>query len=321
VPRKKWFKPLLVLLAIIVLALLITALISGPLGTGLFGNLGLNWLKGTQPKIEISAKEVFNILGWPITNSMIAAWLTIIVLVVLGYFATHRMKPVPSGLQAVFEFVFGWLLSFCQSVAGEKNGRRFMPLVATIFLFIIMNGWLSLIPGFNSITVTRSGGDTVSLLRDANVDINFTLALAIVSFIAVEYFTFQTLGISRYLRDFLNASKFIEGLRKFFQGDFKSAFSGLVMGIVDIFIGILEFMSKIVRIASFTFRLFGNMLAGEILLLITIFLIPWIFSLPFYGLELLVGFIQALVFGSLTLVFLTIAVSGQKDGEESKESL
>jgi F-type H+-transporting ATPase subunit a len=84
--------------------------------------------------------------------------------------------------------------------------------------------------------------------------------------------------------------------------------SGLITGVINIFVGFLEALSELVRIVSFTFRLFGNMTAGEILLLIAMFLIPWVFALPFYGLELLVGFVQALIFGGLTLVFLTVAV-------------
>jgi F-type H+-transporting ATPase subunit a len=312
VSRQKWFKPLLIILGLIIVALFLTALISGPLGN-LFGSTGFSWLKGAKPTIDISPQEIFNIMGWPITNTMIAAWLTIVVLVTLAYFATRRLKSVPSGLQAVFEFVIDSLLKFCQSIAGEEKGRRFLPLIATIFLFIIMNAWLSLVPGFYSITVTRNGGEAIQLLRDANVDINFALALAIVSFIAIEYFSFKAHGVAHYLTDFLNAGEFIANVRKLIRGDFSSAIKGLTLGVVYIFIGILEFVSKIIRIASFTFRLFGNMLAGEILILITIFLVPWIFSLPFYGLELLVGFIQALVFGSLTLVFLTIGVSGHED--------
>lgn len=317
-PGRKWHGPIAIgvsVLGVLLLALLIIALISGPLGNSLIGNVGFSWLKGKQPTLELSAQEVFNVLGWSITNSMMASWLTIVVLVVLAYFATHRMKLIPSGLQAVFELALSSLLSFCQNVAGEKNGRKFFPLVATIFLFIIMNGWLSLIPGFDSITVTRSGGVTVNLLRDANVDINVPLALAIVSFFAVEYFAIRSLGFSNYARDFLNANQFIKGLGHLYRGELKSAFSGLTLGVIDIFVGILEFMSKLTRILSFTFRLFGNMLAGEILILISIFLIPWIFSLPFYGLELLVCFVQALVFGGLTLVFLSVSVSGHQEEE------
>jgi F-type H+-transporting ATPase subunit a len=313
--RQKWFKPLLIILGFLIVALFLTALISGPLGN-LFGNFGFSWLQSAKPEINISPQEVFSILGWPITNTIIAAWLTIIVLVTLGYFATRRLKPIPSGLQAVFEFVIDSLLKFCQSIAGEKNGRRFLPLIATIFLFIIMNAWLALLPGFHSITVTRNGGEVVYLLRDANVDINFALALAIVSFVSIEFISFRTLGVSHYLTDFLNAGEFIKNIVKLVRGDVKAAIKGLSLGIVYIFIGILEVMSKVVRIASFTLRLFGNMLAGEILLLITIFIIPWVFSLPFYGLELLIGFIQALVFGSLTLVFLTLAVSGHEVEQE-----
>ncbi len=152
------------------------------------------------------------------------------------------------------------------------------------------------------------------LFRGANTDINLPLALALVSFIFVEFYGFRFLGI-RYLGKFINVGELFKSLGLLFRGRVKQGFSGLITGFIQIFVGLLEGLSELVRIVSFTFRLFGNMTAGEILLLIAAFLIPWVFALPFYGLELLVGFVQALIFGGLTLVFLTLATAYH--GEES----
>jgi len=110
------------------------------------------------------------------------------------------------------------------------------------------------------------------------------------------------------LSKFINVGQFFKAIGQIFKGKLRAGFSRLFSGIIDIFVGFLEMLSELVRIISFTFRLFGNMTAGEILLLIVCFLIPWVLVLPFYGLELLVGFVQALIFGGLTLVFLSIAV-------------
>ena len=143
---------------------------------------------------------------------------------------------------------------------------------------------------------------TRHLLRPAGTDLNMPLALAIVSFVFVEFWGIRMLGW-RYF------SKFIR-LGAFFRGQ-------ILQGAIDLFVGLLELLSELVRIVSFTFRLFGNMTAGEILLLVTAFLIPFIFSLPFYGLEILVGFIQALIFAGLTLVFATIAIMPH-EGEEHR---
>jgi len=318
VPKRRFLGlPLPVLAGVLVvfLALLVIGFISGPLGKSLFGDLGLpNWLSVPQPKPELPAEVVFHLFGFPITNSIIAAWLTIIVLVSFSYAITRRMKLVPGRLQSAFELLLGWLYDLCRRVAGEENGRRFFPVVATIFLFVAFNAWLSLIPGFGSITVTTAEGHHVHLLRGANTDINMPLALALVSFVFVEYFGLKSLGI-RYLGKFFNVGGILGSLGQIARGRFRAGLSGLFTGFIHVFVGLLEMLSELVRIVSFTFRLFGNMTAGEILLLIAAFMIPWVFAIPFYGLELLVGFVQALIFGGLTLVFLTLAAAPH--GEES----
>jgi len=297
--------PILVGAMILFLTLFVVGMLGGPLGRSLFGDLGLpSWLTVSEPHPELAAEEVFHLFGFPITNSIIAAWLTIIVLVGVSYAVTHRIKLIPGRLQCLLEFALGWLYNFCQQVAGEKNGRRFFPVVTTIFLFVIMNAWLSLLPGFGSITI---GG--VPLLRGANTDINMPLALALMSFVFVEYFGIRSRGGFRYLSKFINVGRFFTSLGQLVRGRFRAGLSGLITGIIDIFVGFLETLSELVRIVSFTFRLLGNMTGGEILLLIAMFFVPWIFALPFYGLELLVGFVQALIFAGLTLVFLTVAAS------------
>jgi F-type H+-transporting ATPase subunit a len=294
---------------LLVLVLFLAGFVIGPLGRSIFGDLGLpSWLIVPQPEPELPADTVFHLFGFPITNSIIGAWLTIIVLVGFSYAVTRRLKVVPGRLQSAFEYLIGWLDSFCQRVAGEKDGRRFFPVVATIFLFVAFNAWLSLIPGFGSIEVTTAEGAHVHLLRGANTDINMPLALALVSFVFIEYFGLRSLGV-RYLKKFINAGQFFSSIGQIVRGRIRAGLGGLMIGFIHIFVGFLEALSEFVRIVSFTFRLFGNMTAGEILLLSAAFLVPWVFALPFYGLELLVGFVQALIFGGLTLVFLTLAVT------------
>jgi F-type H+-transporting ATPase subunit a len=305
--------PVLIGILFILLVLFVIGFIGGALGRSMFGDLGLpSWLSVPRPQPELPAEEVFHLFGFPITNSIIGAWITMIFLVGFSYAVTRRMKIIPGRLQGAFEFLIGWLYDFCQRVAGEGNGRRFFPVVATIFLFVAFNAWLSLIPGFGSIEIVNSEGHHVHLLRGANTDVNMPLALALVSFVIVEYFGLKTLGI-RYLLKFISVLSLFRSLKQIFRGKIKAGLSGLITGFIDIFVGILEALSELIRIVSFTFRLFGNMTAGEILLLIAAFLIPWLFALPFYGLELLVGFVQALIFGGLTLVFLTVAVAHHGD--------
>lgn len=282
-----------------------------------------------QPDVHLSANygghvpEPFYKLG-PIyiTNTLITSWLSIIVLAGLFYFATRRMRLVPKGLQNLAETAIETLLGFVEGVAGKKNGRRFFPVIATIFLYVLFNAWLGLMPIFNFIGIGHTGtasgaffGDysgfivDVAIFRAANTDINVPLMLALVSFISVEYWGFTSLGVRTYAGKFLRFRQLLLGLGYLVKGRVKSALSAILFGAIDVFVGILELLSEFVRIISFTFRLFGNMTAGEVLLLMMAFLVPWVVAIPFYGLEMLLGAIQALIFCALTLVFATMAVT------------
>jgi F-type H+-transporting ATPase subunit a len=142
------------------------------------------------------------------------------------------------------------------------------------------------------------------------------LALALTSFIFVEFYGLKTLG-GRYIGKFLNFKVLFQAIRQIFTGKIKTGAQGLITGAMTVFAGLLEGLSEFIRIISLTFRLFGNMTAGEILLLVAAFLVPWLFAIPFYGLELLIGFIQAIIFGGLTLIFLTLAVEVHGEEEEA----
>jgi F-type H+-transporting ATPase subunit a len=317
-PKKKGClgcsSPLIIVIGIVLIALVVFGLIGGAIGRSVFGDWGLVFLKVPEPHPELPPEVAFNVFGFPITNSVIGAWVSIVFLVVFSWAVTRRLKLIPGRLQSAFEFMLSSLYDFCQSVAGEVNGRRFFPIVATIFLFVAFNAWLSLIPGFGSIEILNPEGHHVHLFRGANTDINLPLALALVSFFVVLFFGLKTMGF-RYLEQYVNFRQFFKGFGQLLKGQLKSGLNGVFLGFIDLFVGVLELLSHLIRIVSLTLRLFGNMTAGEILLLVTAFLIPWLFALPFYGLELLVGFLQALIFAGLTLVFLTMATAGH--GEEA----
>lgn len=309
--------PLLLGIGIFLLAITVLGFITGSIGRSIFGEIGPTWLQVPQPHPELPPEALFHIGFFPITNTMITAWISIILIILLSYFAFRKMKLVPSGLQAVMEYVFGSLLNFCTSVAGEKNGRRFFPVVASIFIFIIINAWVSLLPFYgDALYAIEADGGHVPLLRGANTDINLTLALAVFAFVSIEYFGLKDLGVTHYLGKFVRIGQLRKGFRLLFSGKLKTAFGALFFGVIDFAVGILETFSEFIRIISFSFRLFGNMLAGEILLLITAFLIPMAFAIPFYGLEVLFSFVQALIFAGLTLVFMTLAVAIHSEGPE-----
>lgn len=297
-------KPVFIAVLLGILALTIVSFLAGGIGQALFGIEFPEWLVVHQPEPHLPASPIFHIGGFAITNTIFTAWISIALLTVFFWAATRRMKLVPGRFQAVAESVIGYLYDFCTDIAGEKNGRKFFPLVATIFLFVITNALMNLIPGYNSILIGEAGHQT-HLLRGANTDVNFPLALAVISFVMVEYWGLKSVGVFHYLGKFFNFGPFINSIRHFR----KEGIMGVFNGLIAIFIGLIELMAEFIRIISFTFRLFGNMTGGEILLVSMLFLMPFLLALPFYGLELLVGFIQALIFAGLTLVFAHIAVT------------
>ena len=269
-----------------------------------------------MPHVELAPEVLWSPAGIPITNTMLASWLTIVVLGVLCYFATRKMKLVPSGLQNVVEAAVETLINFTENVAGKEYGRKFFPVVATIFIFVLANAWLALVPGFMSIGFWHGHGEEqvlVPLLRGANTDVNVPLALALVSFVFVEYWGIRSQSFKRYARKFVNVNQLFSGVGQLARGRVRSGMGAIGTGIIDAFVGMVELTSEIVRIVSFTFRLFGNMTAGEILLFSIMFLIPWMAAIPFYGLEVFIGFVQALIFCGLTLEFLLISVTPHEE--------
>lgn len=389
--------------------------------------LGLVIAQGPQPEIVVPA-EVLVSFGWfNVTNTLLSSWVVMILIILLAWLGTRSMKLMPGGVQNFVEGIVGFLLAQVEEIAGEKNGRRFFMVIATIFIWVIANNWFGLLPFFNAvgktedvnheivetiadqqkegkpfaegdkqgawlmenaggITITKprakavefeyEAGDTAGVVTDRYIvflakeftdfeppaseaetaaptketvqaalaalesepdapkvhlvqqgeagdeevipsdalstsvhhiefpgkklgliipyfrgafsDVNNTLAMGIVSFIFVEFWGISALGPA-YLKKFFNLN-----------------------GIMS-FVGILELLSEFIRIISFTFRLFGNIFAGEVLVLMLTFLMPFIFVDVIYGLELFVGFIQAAVFALLTLVFATMAVESHDE--------
>lgn len=294
-------RPIL-LIVLAVLGLLVGGFLVRALLLAVLPRQGLFFAPSELAHIQLAAEPVAHIGGFVLTNTMVGAWVAIVVLLLFFRAATSKLSLVPGGVQNVAELIIEFLLDFCKNVAGEYHGRRFFPLVATIFLFVITANWLGLVPGLGTIGIWErhvvEGHEEllfVPIFRAATTDLNMTMALALFAVIASQIFGFRTLGLSGYGGKFIN----------------------LKGGPIMLYVGLLELIGELAKVLSFTFRLFGNIFAGEVLLSVIAFLVPWVAALPFYGLELFVGFVQALVFAALTLIFLTVAVTGH--GEEHHE--
>jgi F-type H+-transporting ATPase subunit a len=316
VPKLGCATRIIVLSLVIILALFAVGFIFGPLGASVFHIQVPSFMAVPSPHVELPSEGVFEVAGFPITNTLLASWLTVIVLIVVFYVCTRKMKLIPGKLQNLAETAVETLLSFVKSAAGEKHARLLFPVVATIFIYVLTNAYLALLPFFGTIVVTGQEGTAVPLFRAANTDINVPLSIAVMSFIFVEFWGMKSLGAFRYLGEFFNFGQLGRGIKELFKGKIRPAISNVTFGFINLFVGMLEVFSHLIRVVSFTFRLFGNMTAGEILVLVSAFLIPFIFTIPFYGLELLIGFIQALIFAGLTLVFGIIAIAPMHEERE-----
>jgi len=282
------------------------------------------------PPIEGGPKEIITIhldsTDFPVSNSMLLSWIVTILLVVLAYASTRHMTLVPSGLQNLVEAVIEAINGLVSDIAGTR-GRRFFPFVATIFLFVLLSNWLSLIPGVGPFGVkevhTVNGHQQeiiVPFLRSPSADLNNTVALAVISVFMTQVFSIMALGILGYVKRWFNFGKLgtfllaLVGLRP------RKGLGGLLFwGIIDVFVGFVELFSELMKLITFSFRLFGNIFAGEVILIVMAYLFAQILPLPFYALELFVGFIQAFVFAILTLVFMTMATQHHGAGAGEAE--
>ncbi|MGB9707339.1 MAG: F0F1 ATP synthase subunit A [Microgenomates group bacterium] len=232
-------------------------------------------------EISIKAEELAEINGFKITNSFISSLFVLVIFFIIGFFYSKESKKrIKGNFYYLTNFLVKSIYQLFESVLGQ-NTQYFFPLLGSFFLFILFNNWFGLLPGVGSILYHH-----VPILRGANADLNTTLSLGILSVVLSQYFGIKFLGFKNYLSKFLNFSNPI-----------------------SFFTGILEIISEISKIISFSFRLFGNIFAGEVLLSIMAFLVPILASFPFLLLEIFVGFIQALVFSMLTAVFLNLAIS------------
>jgi F-type H+-transporting ATPase subunit a len=298
-----------------VLILFGVGFVFGPLGASFLGTKPPAIFQVPKPAVDLPAEPVFHIGHFSVTNTLIASWFTIIVLVILSLILTRKMELIPGKRQAMAEAIVEGLLNFVESVAGEKHARTLFTGVGTIFLYVISNAYLALFPFFGSIGIIEHNGKFAPLFRAANTDVNVPLSIAIMSFIFVETWGMRALGVSHYLSEFINVRQMLGGFKQLLKGRMGPGVMDIIFGFINLFVGVLEIFSHLTRMLSFTFRLFGNMTAGEILILVSSFLIPLVFTIPFYGLELLIGLIQALIFSGLTLVFGTIAVSPHEETE------
>ncbi len=262
-----------------------------------------------------NALDVGRVLGLPITNSMVVTWVVAIGLIAFVQLATRKMKPVPDGAQNFLEWVVSSVYGLLEGILGPQLTARTFWFFATVFIFILATNWASLVPGVGTIGWGRAGeaGFEVEhpLLRGANADLNLTLAMAIFFFAAWTFWALREVGLRGVLHELFAPKGETAGLMK------------VLMAVVFFAAGLLEIISILFRPVSLSFRLYGNIFAGENMLEAMSRLVPglgWLIPIPFYFLELLVGLVQALVFMLLTAVFtLLICQHEEKEAVSAHE--
>lgn len=238
--------------------------------------------------ISLAAEVIGHIGSFPITNTMLVSWMVMGFLIIAAFVIRAKLSVIPMGVQGIVETVLDVGKGIAEPLLGKEMAAKAFPLLITFFLFITLSNWFGIFPGFGTIGIYEvHNGERVfaPFLRSVHADLNMTFALAIISVVMTQVFGFIANGAG-YLKRYFN-------------------FSNPVL----FFVGLLEIVSEFAKIISFAFRLFGNIFAGEVLLTIVGFIAPFLAPLPFYGLELFVGLIQAVVFTMLTLVFFSMATS------------
>jgi F-type H+-transporting ATPase subunit a len=244
------------------------------------------------------ALEVGRIFGLPITNSMVVTWAVAIGLILFVQLATRNMKLVPQGAQNFVEWMVESLYGFLEGIIGRHLVDRTFWFFASIFIFILCTNWVGLIPGVGTIGWGRhtDHGFVIDqpLLRGANADLNLTLAMSLIFFACWIYWAISEVGVTGFVKELFAPKGESTGMLK------------LLMFVVFFAVGFLEIVSILFRPVSLSFRLYGNIFAGENMLETMSRLVPglgWLLPVPFYFMELLVGLVQALVFMLLTAVF------------------
>ncbi len=234
---------------------------------------------------SLSAETLGQWHGIPINNTLITSWAVMFILITTAFIVGKSIKMVPGKVQIIFESLIDFVYKYMkETLEDSRLARVFLPLVLTLFLFIFTANALEFTPGIGSVGFHLKEG-FVPLFRSMNTDLNVTLALALIAFITIELTGMKVLGFFTYMSKFIN---------------FKSPLGFIV--------GLIELGSELVRIVSFSFRLFGNILAGEVLIAVVSYFVPYVLPSALMSFELFIGFVQAGIFALLTLLFIKLAV-------------
>ncbi len=276
-------------------------------------------MQTTQPttikhEITLFAEPVTHIGNFSITNALITSWGTVLIIVLLVAVLSRSIKQIPGKLQNAFEIILEGAMSLADQVTGSRKiTEKVFPLAFSIFAFVLINNWLGILPfgAFGLVEHGADGASFVPFLRSGTADVNTTIALALCAVIGSNIFGIVSIGSWKMLNKYVN----LKALGEIFKKIRKEPMILLTAPIM-FFVGVLELIGEFAKVASLSFRLFGNVFAGEVLLSAMAAILAYALPVPFLFLEVFVGLIQALIFSILTLVYFTIAAQDHSEHEE-----
>lgn len=254
------------------------------------------------------AEPISHIGTFTITNSILTSWIALFVIIVIVLvFRSKKISIRPTKIQNFFELIVEGALDLCDQVTGNRSvSIKIFPIAFSVFVFILINNWIGILPGVGSIgMIEHAGGENifVPFFRGASADVNTTLALALMAVIVSNIFGIFVIGAWKSFNKFIKINELAK-LKNVFKDP-----TLLAIAPISFFVGLLEVIGEFAKIASLTFRLYGNVFAGEVLLASMSAIMPFFLPLPFLFLEFFVGLLQAFIFAMLTLVYFTIAAT------------
>jgi F-type H+-transporting ATPase subunit a len=263
------------------------------------------------------AEPIHQFKNFTLTNALFTSWFAVAIIVVISIILRSKLREIPKGIQNLFEVVVEGALSFCDQVTNDRAlSLKIFPFAISAFFFILINNWLGLLPlgGFGLLEKGKEGLAFIPFFRGGTADINMTLGLAIMAVIGANLFGIFSIGLWKTFNKYVNLKALGEIGRKI-----RKEPAVILVAPINFFVGLFEVIGELAKVASLSFRLFGNVFAGEVLLASIAALVAYIIPIPFMFLEIMVGAIQAFIFSILLVVYFTIGASDHDHDEHAKK--
>ena len=254
---------------------------------------------------SVAPETLAQVNGFEITNSLATSWAVVVLILVFSVIIRKKISKVPGKFQGMMETMIEKFLELFDSVTGAREKSvKFFPFIFAFFIYILLNNWMGIIPGVGSIGgIAEHGGDKVFIpfLRGGTADLNTTLSLSIIGVVASHIFGVIVMGAWHHFNKFVNVKALLSIPKQVKQDP-----TVLIVNPIQVFVGFIEIIGELAKVASLSFRLFGNIFAGEVLLAAMSAILAFGLPLPFLILEVFVGLIQALIFAILVLSYLSV---------------